>query len=38
MLVSAGEFASVGVMPITMSADNVEAIRNLQAYDVREKV
>ena len=37
MLVSAGKFASVGVMPITMSADNVEAIRNLQAYDVREK-
>ena len=29
MLVSAGEFASVGVMPLTMSADSAEAIRNL---------
>jgi hypothetical protein len=37
MLVSAGAFASVGVMPITMSADSAEAIRNLQAYDVRER-
>ena len=34
MLVSAGAFASVGVMPLTMSADSAEAIRNLQAYDV----
>ena len=38
MIVSAGAFASVGVMPITMSADSAEAIRNLQAYDVRETV
>ena len=38
MLVSAGAFASVGVMPLTMSADTAEAIRNLQAYDVRETV
>ncbi len=38
MLVSAGAFASVGVMPLTMSADSAEAIRNLQAYDVRETV
>lgn len=38
MLVSAGAFASVGVMPLTMSADGAEAIRNLQAYDVRETV
>ena len=38
MLVSAGAFACVGVMPITMSADTAEAIRNLQAYDVRETV
>ena len=37
MLVSAGAFASVGVMPCTMSADSAEAIRNLQAYDVRER-
>jgi len=38
IIVSAGAFASVGVMPITMSADSAEAIRNLQAYDVRETV
>ena len=38
MLVSAGAFASVGVMPCAMSADTAEAIRNLQAYDVRETV
>lgn len=38
MLVSAGAFASVGVMPLTMSADSAEAIRNLQACDVRETV
>ncbi len=38
MLVSAGAFASVGVMSLTMGADSAEAIRNLQAYDVRETV
>ena len=38
MIVSAGAFASVGVMPLAMSADSAEAIRNLQAYDVRETV
>ena len=38
MLVSAGAFASVCVMPLTMTADGAEAIRNLQAYDVRETV
>ena len=35
MIVSAGAFASVGVMPLTMSADSAEAIRNFQACDVR---
>ena len=38
MLVSAGAFASVGVMPTTMSADSAEAIRNLQACNVRGTV
>ncbi len=38
MLVSAGAFASVGVMPLIMGADSAEAIRNLQAYDVRGTV
>ena len=38
MIVSAGAFASVGVMPCTMYADSAEAIRNFQAYDVRETV
>ena len=38
MIVSAGAFASVGVMPLTMNADSAEAIRNLQAYDVRGTV
>lgn len=36
MLVSAGAFASVGVMPLTMDTDSAEALRNLQAYDVRD--
>lgn len=38
MIVSAGAFASVGVMPLTMGPDSAEAIRNLQSYDVRETV
>lgn len=38
MLVSAGAFASVGVLSLTMDPYRAEAIRNLQAYDVRETV